>query len=153
MVWIADNGIAFRSTAAASKAWLAKRRPFSSTRVLFALVPVGPLRPRRSASALPPVVPPMAELAPKLDWLAARKDIACSVLVTPCFARSSTLITVTGSADSPEMRRIDEPVTSTRSSCCWAAASVTRPKVQAAIAAAALIAFFWNMEPPGGKMV
>ena len=56
---MALRGIALRSTAAASNEWLTIRRPLRRTRVLLPLAPVGAPRPRRSASALPPVVPPI----------------------------------------------------------------------------------------------
>jgi hypothetical protein len=41
---------------------------------------------------------------------------ACSTVVTPCRFNSSTVMTVTGTAVSASMRRIAEPVISTRSS-------------------------------------
>ena len=46
------------------------------------------------------------------------KLIACSAVVTPAFLSSSTLIVVTGNEVSDWLRRISEPVISTRSSCC-----------------------------------
>ena len=98
----------FRSGAELSKALLASRRPFSSTSVLLAPMP------RRLANEAPPVPRPTTWLVPCCDCDTDRFDITCSIVVTPCFFRSSMRMTVTGTAVSASMRLIAEPVISTR---------------------------------------
>lgn len=106
----------FRSTAPPSTAWLARRRPFSSTRVLSAP------RPRRSAKLAPPLAPPMTLLSTVALWLAASRARACSSVLTPWRRRLSARSTVSGTVDSPSIWRRAEPVTSTRGSGAWAQA-------------------------------
>ena len=89
-------------------------------------------------------------LVPWLDWLADRRETICSTVVMPSFFRSSTLMTVTGTAVSASIRLIAEPVISTRS-----AAAVQTPALRAEQQAApkAIIRLvqtlvFLNIGPP-----
>ena len=138
---MAAKGMVFRSTPEPLLelvALLLRRRPLSSTRVLF-----GPM-PRRSAKAAPPLLEPTERPEPTEDWLAEMRLINSSVLVTPCSRSFSTRRMVTGTAVSASTRRIAEPVTSTR--CNWVVGSAKVAGVGATLAAgvaAALITTPW----------
>ena len=120
---MAANGIMFRSTAPPAelvpdKALLARRRPLSSTSVLFAPMP------RMSANDAPPVAAPTEPALLLIDWLPVMRCTSSAVVVTPCLRSSSALRMVIGTAVSASTRRIAEPVTSTRCSCVVGAATV-----------------------------
>ena len=110
---------------------------------------VGPLRPRKSASALPPVVPPIDALDPKFDWLEAMRAMACSTVVTPCLLNDSTLITVTGNAVSALIRLMAEPVISMRCVSCAMAGEAARAAIPPSNKDAAALTFVrLNMKTP-----
>ncbi|SST11394.1 Uncharacterised protein [Acinetobacter baumannii] len=108
---MAAKGMVLRSTAEPSMALFARRRPLSSTRVLFAPIP------RRSANEAPPVALPTERLELYTPWLPESRPISSSVLVTPCWRSSSARRTLIGTAVSASTRRIALPVTSIR--CNW----------------------------------
>src|SRR5687768_3619320 len=71
----------------------------------------------------------------------------CSVLATPLRAISSLVTICTGSAVSASMRRIDDPVISTRCASCASASDVTaRPLTASAAARPTLLLL--NMSTP-----
>ena len=78
------------------------------------------LRPRSEMAEMPPVVAPDTDDAVSAPELAIELTVCsnCSTLVTPVFWMSSRVSTWTGRAVSASMRLIDDPVISTRSSCC-----------------------------------
>ncbi len=118
---IAESGMLFRSTAFAEalnpptlpKAWLARRRPFSSTSVELAPMP------RRFA--LDTAYPTPCVVSEYIAVLAVMRLRMSSTWWPPIRSMSLRVMMVTGSAVSPSMRLMLEPVTSTRScvaTCC-----------------------------------
>ena len=93
--------------------------------------------PRRSANEAPPVPRPTTWLVPCDACDALRFDMTCSMVVMPCFFRSSIFKIVMGTDVSPSIRLMAEPVISTRwigvSDCCAIAgwASMVRPAMTA----------------------
>ncbi len=98
-------------------------------------------RPRRLAEDLPPVSAPTLPAATVACWFIDRVVSISSTEVMPLRAKSSALMTVTGSAVSASSRFSEEPVTVTRCtpslsgagvSSCAAAVATTPPSRQAA---------------------
>ncbi len=120
---MAATGIVLMSTADDAPTGAA-RRPLINTSVR------AEPRPRSDTSDTEPP-PPWLPPGPALATLVAFKvEVAesvfssCSAFDTPVRAMSAWVSTCTGSAVSPSMRLIDEPVTSTRSVFCAAGAAV-----------------------------
>ena len=126
-------------------ALFARRRPLSSTRVLFAPIP------RRSANEAPPVALPTERLELYTPWLPESRPISSSVLVTPCWRSSSARRTLIGTAVSASTRRIALPVTSIR--CNWTVGGSTGACPSAAVA---LLGASWRASsraaPSGGSV-
>jgi hypothetical protein len=116
---MAAMGMVFRSMPASApvRVWpanMARRRPFSSTRVRVS--------PRLCTDAPEKPEPPPPTEAPSLvkpcmegsDWIRSATEVA------PLFSMASRVITCTGRAPSACTRRTAEPVISTRCVLSWA---------------------------------
>ena len=99
----------------------ANRRPLSNTSVRCEP------SPRSDTAEMPPVVEPATDAATRPLRLVAALTVcrSCSTVDAPVLWMSSRVKTCTGKAPSAAMRLIDDPVTSTRSSSCWAPAGET----------------------------